>query len=585
MSGFEIAGVVLGSLPLIISAMEHYAGIKDTFGRVRRYQVELGRIKQDLDAESLIFRDILEHVLYGLVAPDQYEELLNNPSSGLWQDLALNEALKQRLDHSYTVFTNSVNSMNTIIQEFMKLLDLDDQGRTRWASSTGLKLFLKSIRFSTQKAFFDTQTKLLQHHNRHLEKLTNRSIELEPSRRRRRSSSRLQKMGQYATSVFHALEASFGCNCKGPDTHTALLGIHPRSADQNTNLNAEINFHIVISGETSDTQTMKDETTHWQEMILEAVELSPGNKNVRCQVLPLHSSQKGNHSTASGPKKARFISSSSASVPSAVPLPGATSSTRTTTITTSQSTIPIIQSTVSDIPIPNLCEMICRSPSKAKATAPRHVTDGRQKFLLHQTAHSSSLEKAPWSTISLHQILEGPGGSVPPLTPWDRLTLAAMVSSAVANLYHSPWLKPRWNDRSLLFLKREDRRLYNEAFVTKQMLDSGKAAVRHTEIPIFDDTLLTLAFMMVELCLGPLEKLQTQEDLRAGTFANLVTAWRLVANGNIQDELGPQYQSAVGRCLDLAKVTKTWDEKVQGEFYEGVVSVLEDQAGRRPSGP
>ena len=117
------------------------------------------------------------------------------------------------------------------------------------------------------------------------------------------------------------------------------------------------------------------------------------------------------------------------------------------------------------------------------------------------------------------------------------------------------------------------------------MLDLGKTGIQHTETPIFDNTLLALAFILVELCLGPLEKLQTQEDLRAGIFADLVTASRLVANDHIQDEFGPHYQSAIGRCLDLAKVTKVWDEKVQQDFHEGVVSVLEDQAKRRPSGP
>lgn len=588
MSGFEIAGVILGSLPLIISAMEHYKEIKGMFGRARRYQIELGRIKQDLVAESVIFRDTLEHVLHDLVAPSQYEKLLHDPSSGLWKDAALNEALKQRLDGSYTIFMDSVTSMNTTIRDFMEMLDLDDQGKIRWADGNGFRSFVKKAQFSTRKNTFDAQTKLLEHHNRHLRKITKRSIQFELFRKKRELSSRPQKTSQYATCIFHALEASFGCNCKGPDTHTALFGIYSQSAFKKSDSNTDADFQIVISGVDQGIQTTKkNKTMHWQEMVLQADGPSSGNGNVhhssQKEALPTHVSHQGRNTIVPTSSQVRLISSPSTNVLSITPLPGATTSTRTTTMTTTQSTAPILQPKALDLSISNLCEIICTS--KAKVMAPRYVTDGSRKFLLHQIAHSSSLDKTHWSTISLRQILERSNSSVPRLTPWDRLALAAAVSSAVAQLYCSPWLKPMLNNENLLFLRREGQRIYSEAFVAKHMLDLGKTGIQHTETPIFDNTLLALAFILVELCLGPLEKLQTQEDLRAGIFADLVTASRLVANDHIQDEFGPHYQSAIGRCLDLAKITKVWDEKVQQEFHEGVVSVLEDQAKRRPSEP
>lgn len=187
--------------------------------------------------------------------------------------------------------------------------------------------------------------------------------------------------------------------------------------------------------------------------------------------------------------------------------------------------------------------------------------------------------------MSLQQIIRGSVDSAPPLMTWDQLALAAAMSLAVAQLYHSPWLKPGWDQNSFLFLKREGRELYSEAFVTSQMRDPGKTAVRSTGRNNCYGTLSTLAFLLVELCLGPLEKLQIQEDLVVGSLANLTTACRLVQNGSIHKKFGFGYQSAVDQCIQLAKSTRDCDDQVQRDFNDKVVSVLEDQAKRRPSGP
>jgi hypothetical protein len=90
MSGLEIAGIVLGSLPLIISAVEHYATLARTVRSAVKYKTELKILKHDLDAECIIFLDTLERVLDGLVPARQFEELLKNPESALWKDATLN---------------------------------------------------------------------------------------------------------------------------------------------------------------------------------------------------------------------------------------------------------------------------------------------------------------------------------------------------------------------------------------------------------------------------------------------------------------------------------------------------------------
>ena len=187
--------------------------------------------------------------------------------------------------------------------------------------------------------------------------------------------------------------------------------------------------------------------------------------------------------------------------------------------------------------------------------------------------------------MTLRQVLQKKVVSAPPLTPWDRLTLAATVASAVLQLHASPWLKHAWNNEEVIFLQREGEQLYQNAFVAKLIPDAAKAAVKSPNTVIFNETLLALTIVLVELSLGPLEMLQTPEDLRAGIYANMVTLWRLVESNTVGVVFGPKYQAAVKRCIELAKSSHSLDEQVKQNLYEGVVAILEDQAKRKLSAP
>jgi hypothetical protein len=286
MSGFEIAGVVLSSLPVIISAIEHYVDLVQTVKLAMKFKIELKNLKHNLDAESAVFLDTLERVLDGLIPAKQLEELLKDAASTLWRDDILNKQLQDRLGRSYNVFTDTVNDMNATVQEFIKRLDLDDQGNVRWTEGTGLRLALKRAGFSLRKRDFDDLIEPLRGHNRHLEKFTNGSIEFESSRRKRKKYSKLQKLGEYAKSAFHALEASFGCDCQGPDGHTALFGITPQSSrlgSRSSKPQGKIEFQVVVSGIFSEKGVSLDGAIIWQEMSLEAAE-DDSNSHAQSQI-------------------------------------------------------------------------------------------------------------------------------------------------------------------------------------------------------------------------------------------------------------------------------------------------------------
>jgi hypothetical protein len=75
-TGVETAGLILGSIPLIISALEHYAEGIETIGKWWRYKRELASLKRILGAEYDRFLNTLEELLAGIVPDATLAELL-----------------------------------------------------------------------------------------------------------------------------------------------------------------------------------------------------------------------------------------------------------------------------------------------------------------------------------------------------------------------------------------------------------------------------------------------------------------------------------------------------------------------------
>lgn len=127
MSGIEVAGLVLGSIPLIISALEDYADGVETIKKMIRYKKELRDLVHDLQAEYCIFQDTCEWLLNGLTTTVELETLLENPEGWKRQELA--RSLEERLNSKYQVYMDRVTDMNETIQEFKAKLDLGKDGK------------------------------------------------------------------------------------------------------------------------------------------------------------------------------------------------------------------------------------------------------------------------------------------------------------------------------------------------------------------------------------------------------------------------------------------------------------------------
>jgi len=125
MSGFEIIGVVLGSIPLMISALEHYERGLMTVRVLQNRAKMMHALATSLSTEETILRNTCETLLAGIVDPEDLQLLVADPFGPLWQDPNTKALIERRLDHTLKDFKALVHSMNEAIEEMRSKLGLN----------------------------------------------------------------------------------------------------------------------------------------------------------------------------------------------------------------------------------------------------------------------------------------------------------------------------------------------------------------------------------------------------------------------------------------------------------------------------
>jgi hypothetical protein len=131
MSGLEVVGVVLGAIPLVISALEHYAKVLATVKVVWRAAQEFRTMARKLEAEYLIFRNALKNLLNDCtgIAPGTSESLLAAVGGSEWNHPNVEAALAKRLGDSMKSYREHVLSISAALKAFKERLHLGNEGQ------------------------------------------------------------------------------------------------------------------------------------------------------------------------------------------------------------------------------------------------------------------------------------------------------------------------------------------------------------------------------------------------------------------------------------------------------------------------
>jgi hypothetical protein len=158
MSGIEVAGILLGAFPLIISAMEHYRDVKKSTAIWWKIRKSHNRDYNRLKECELQYQLQLELLLYPLlddwvVDSPQYEQLLANPGGAGWKEPHVEDSLIERLQQRYSPYMRVMAELSEAMEKLCKVTKVDDpqfqelldhassceqpSGRSRRADDTG----------------------------------------------------------------------------------------------------------------------------------------------------------------------------------------------------------------------------------------------------------------------------------------------------------------------------------------------------------------------------------------------------------------------------------------------------------------
>lgn len=119
MSGFEVAGIVLGSIPIIVTAIEAYINFMRDWGKVT---AELKSLNRQLTTERAKLYNVLDQLLGNMVPQRDIEPMLQNPMGPLWQAKETNDKIRRLLQDSYTPFEETVLEIQDILEDIMRRL-------------------------------------------------------------------------------------------------------------------------------------------------------------------------------------------------------------------------------------------------------------------------------------------------------------------------------------------------------------------------------------------------------------------------------------------------------------------------------
>ncbi|KAF2227126.1 hypothetical protein BDZ85DRAFT_58810 [Elsinoe ampelina] len=528
----EVAGVVLGALPVIERAIRYYRDRSSILWHHERFMVSLLRSFQ---FEHLLFRTSCQKLLEGCVDRWTMEELLMKPDEARWKkvlDEDLDSKLKRRLGEDYSVYVHAIQDMWRHLVKLCRILRLKDY-------KTALQTTDIQNSGSSMEIWHRIKDCLRLRENEHLLAQVsgaNRRLEqlvgiMPNSLSRGRESTqtvidRLHSTRKIAVNLHCALHQSFRCQCPSHEFHLRLKD-HMDSDETTDIFEGAI---LVRSAPVASTPTAPGRCETWRKV----------------QV-----TSQGATTVGAGP---------------------CTATTRTTVA-------------LKDSLIADLCAATANI--SGSNTCIGYLEESGRKHYIH--AMSSGVAEQYNKKITLHEMLLGQsqpcsGNSQPSLHLRDQLELAHLLACSLLQLNFTPWLKGRWSAHDVNLLSAHSPLwLQNGAFVSARFPDVATATPalatktwRACAVP--NEAVFALGKIMLELHMKALLDDKTIDDDRSSIpdTADYQAAKRLCEQ--VQWDCLPGWLTAMTTCINrrFRHDMDFENEDFRVEFYTYVVEPLRE---------
>lgn len=128
MSGFEVAGIVLGAFPIAITALEKYRDVATRVNLFYAIRREHKKCRDELVFNHLLFKTNLRRLLLPLVVDDdKIDQLLADPGGPAWKEEELDNLLRKRMKNGYALYFEYIAEMKRVMDELNRELALDSE--------------------------------------------------------------------------------------------------------------------------------------------------------------------------------------------------------------------------------------------------------------------------------------------------------------------------------------------------------------------------------------------------------------------------------------------------------------------------
>ena len=128
-TGVEAAGLVLGSIPLILAGLQFYAEGISVTKRYWRFREEVNGLLAELRTENSLYINSINMLLIGVVEQKDMAVFLADPGGECWKEHKFDRKLQKRLGSSYASYLETINLLMVTAERFKERLKLDKTGK------------------------------------------------------------------------------------------------------------------------------------------------------------------------------------------------------------------------------------------------------------------------------------------------------------------------------------------------------------------------------------------------------------------------------------------------------------------------
>jgi hypothetical protein len=161
-TGMEIAGVILASFPLIVSALEHYGEGLQSMQDWARFRTHFNGFLNAFIRQQIFFRQHIEDLLSTVVDSEYHMGcMLDDLEDPQWKDPRLEGKLKKRLpgNREYESYMTTVLAIFDVLNKIRKKLNITDDKVSLFFALCANGTTLKRLIVSHLAALVPSQSK------------------------------------------------------------------------------------------------------------------------------------------------------------------------------------------------------------------------------------------------------------------------------------------------------------------------------------------------------------------------------------------------------------------------------------------